>query len=179
MPSKVTDAPRLETARLVLAARTAADFDDYAAMWADPVVTRYTAGAPVPLEESWRNFARLAGLWRLTGYGPWIVREKMSGAFVGDVGPADYRRDSEPKFDHMVEFGWALAPDFHGRGYATEALQAALRWSRVHLGGRRFCAMIDPENAPSRAVAAKCGFSRAGEVLYRGKTLDFFTLSPG
>lgn len=170
----MVEVPKIETARLVLSGRTPADFDEYAAMWADPIVARYTSGAPLSREDAWRNFGRLAGVWQLSGYGPWIVREKATGAFVGDVGPADYRRDSEPRFDDKIEFGWALSPAQHGRGYAGEALTAALAWSHENLSGRIFCAMIDPENVPSRTVAEKCGFRPAGAVLYKGKTLDFF-----
>lgn len=168
------DVPTLETPRLVLRGRTQQDFDDYAAMWADPEVARYTSGAPLAREDAWRNFGRLAGVWQLSGYGPWIVRDKASGAFVGDVGPADYRRDSEPLFGDKVEFGWALAPASQGRGLATEALLATLEWSRARLGASIFCAMIDGGNAASRAVARKAGFRPSGQILYKGKFLDFF-----
>ncbi|MBY0422889.1 MAG: GNAT family N-acetyltransferase, partial [Parvularculaceae bacterium] len=107
------DAPTLETERLILKGRTRADFDEYAAMWREPAVVRFTTGEPLGREEAWRAFGRLAGVWRLAGYGPWIVREKATGAFVGDVGPADYARDCEPRLEPMVEFGWALAPAMH------------------------------------------------------------------
>lgn len=171
----MVDVPTLETARLVLHGRTLADFDDYARMWADASVARYTSGTPLAREDAWRNFGRLAGVWALTGYGPWVVREKGTGAFVGDVGPADYRRDSEPSFAGMIEFGWALDPSAQGKGYAREALAATLDWSRANLAVQTYCAMIDAENAPSRAVARKCGFVQNGDVLYKSKMLGLWT----
>lgn len=38
-------APVLHTARLTLSPPTVGDFDDIAALWADPVVARYTGAA--------------------------------------------------------------------------------------------------------------------------------------
>lgn len=164
--------PRLETERLVLSGRTPDDFEDYAAMWRDPIVTRFTSGEPLAREDAWRAFGRLAGVWLLFGYGPWIVRERGSGAFVGDLGPCEYGRDAEPRLEPAIEFGWALSPEMHGRGYATEALAATIGWMRAKAPQRRFCAMIDPVNTASHSVAAKLGFMRTGAVVHKGKTLD-------
>ena len=164
--------PTLETPRLLLKGRTPADFDDYAVMWRDPDVVRFTSGEPLAREDAWRAFGRLAGVWLMFGYGPWIVREKATGAFVGDVGPAEYGRDSEPRLEPAIEFGWALSPAMHGKGYATEALHATLDWMRAKGHTRRFCAMIVPENVPSHRVAEKLGFARTGTVVHKGKTLD-------
>lgn len=38
------DIPVIETARTILRAHRLDDFEDYAAMWADPAVTRFIAG---------------------------------------------------------------------------------------------------------------------------------------
>ena len=177
----MTLVPALETARLRLTGRTPADFDDFARMWRDPDVVHFTSGEPLAREDAWRAFGRLAGVWVLFGYGPWIVREKASGAFVGDLGPCDYGRDTEPSLAPAIEFGWALCPAQHGKGYATEALAATIAWIRANgpsAGGQkhRYCAMIDPRNAASHRVAAKLGFERTGAVVHKGKTLDLLHL---
>jgi RimJ/RimL family protein N-acetyltransferase len=168
----MTLVPTIETPRLALTGRTPEDFEDYAVMWRDPDVVRFTSGEPLAREDAWRAFGRLAGVWMLFGYGPWIVREKTTGAFVGDLGPCEYGRDSEPRLEPAIEFGWALAPSMHGKGYATEALQATIDWMAAHGPKRRYCAMINPENGASHRVAAKLGFARTGTVVHKGKTLD-------
>lgn len=167
-------APALETERLTLRARTVADFDDYAAMWRDADVVRFTTGAPMSREDSWLRFCRMAGAWALTGYGALIVREKATGAFVGDIGPTDFGRDIEPSLAGKAEFGWVVSPSAMGRGFATEALAATLAWARAHVPLATYCCIIDPENAPSLRVAAKTGFVRVGAARYKGKTLDLF-----
>ena len=58
--------------------------------------------------------------------------------------------------------GYTLAPEHHGRGYATEALRAVVDWlfrrKRVH----RIAATIDPRNLASARVLEHCGFEYVG-----------------
>ncbi len=62
-------------------------------MWADPEVTRYIGGKPLTEEESWARLLRYVGHWSLLGFGYWVVEEKTTGNFIGEVGFADYKRD--------------------------------------------------------------------------------------
>ena len=178
--------PTLDTARLTLRAHARADFAECAAMWADPAVTRHIGGRPSSEEETWARVLRYAGLWALLGFGYWVVRERATGRFVGEVGLADFRRelpDLAPLLAARVgeapEVGWALAPWAHGRGFATEAVQAVLAWGDAHLtdtrgAPRRTVCLIAPENAASVRVAAKCGYREAARTTYKGQdTLVF------
>ena len=101
--------PVLETPRLVLRGHALADFADSARMWADPQVTRFIGGRPSTEEEAWARFLRYPGHWALLGYGYWVVVEKATGGFVGEVGLADFRREMTPSFAGEPEAGWALA----------------------------------------------------------------------
>lgn len=172
-------APVLRTGRLVLRAHTAADFAECAAMWADPLVTRHIGGRPSTEEEVWARVLRYAGLWALLGYGYWVIRERETERFVGEVGFADFRRDITPSPGSAPEAGWVLAAWAHGRGLATEAVQAALAWGDAHLPGAeagppRTVCIIDPQNAPSIRVAQKCGYRELGPASYKGQpTLVF------
>ena len=141
-------------------------------MWGDPEVTRHIGGTPASPEEVWARVLRYAGLWSLLGLGYWVVRERDSGRFVGEVGLADFRRDITPPLD-APEVGWALVPRAQGRGLATEAVRAALAWSDANLRelgpgwGRTLC-LIAPENLASVRVAAKCGFLERERATYKG-----------
>ena len=141
-------------------------------MWADPVVTRYIGGSPLSREEVWSRILRYVGHWALLGYGFWAVGERSGGAFVGELGFADFHRELHPPLT-APELGWALASAMHGRGYATEALGACLAWSEPRFPAT--CCLIDRANAPSLRVATKLGFGAAGEVLYRGTPLALLT----
>jgi RimJ/RimL family protein N-acetyltransferase len=107
------------------------------------------------------------GVWQLCGYGFWAVEEKATGQFIGAVGFGAWQRDITPSLKGWPEVGWVLAAHTHGRGYATEAAQAALAWGDEHLPQSRTVCLIDVDNQPSLRLAAKCGYQEFGRVLYK------------
>jgi len=163
----------IETARLVLRPHTRADFDDSAAMWGDPEVTRFISGKPCTREESWARLLRNVGHWDVLGFGYWVARD-AAGRFVGEIGFADFQREVEPRLD-APETGWVLARGAHRQGFATEAVRAILAWGERHFGSPRACCIIDPDNAPSVHVAEKCGFVKIADGTYRGEPTLVFT----
>jgi RimJ/RimL family protein N-acetyltransferase len=165
---------KLETGRLSMAPHERRDFDDSAALWADPAVTRHIGGAPSTREEAWSRMLRNAGHWALQDYGYWTVRETRTGRFVGEVGFADLKREISPGFDGAPEIGWVIAPAAQGQGFASEAVAAALRWGDSILGWDLTVCMIAPDNAPSLRVAAKAGFTRTTRTAYKGKPVIVF-----
>lgn len=75
--------------------------------------------------------------------------------------------------DRRSEAGWAILPEFQGRGIATEALRLLVdraredgRWGDIH-------AFPGVSNGPSNAVCRKAGFAHVGEetVAYAGRPL--------
>jgi RimJ/RimL family protein N-acetyltransferase len=159
--------PVLETERLKLRGHRMDDFPACAAMWADPVVTRHF-GHSFSEEESWTRFLRYFGHWSVLGFGYWLVEERRTGKFVGEVGFANYKRAIEPPLD-APEIGWALAAQFHGKGYATEAVRAAIAWGEEHLGPSRTTCIIAPQNLLSIRVAEKCGYQESLRTTYKGQ----------
>lgn len=159
--------PVIETARLRLRGHTAADFEASAAMWSDPDVTRFIGGKPSTREESWARMIRYPGHWALLGYGFWLVEEKASGRFVGELGFGNFMRTLEPPFTEP-EQGWALAPWSHGQGFANEAVTATIAWGQRHFGpDASFVCMIAPENAPSIRLAEKNGYREYMRSTYK------------
>ena len=164
----IDSAPPIDTARLTLRGHKAGDIDESAALWADPIVVRHIGGRPFTREESWTRLLRYAGHWALLGFGYWVVRERSTGRFVGEVGLADYRRDLVPSIEGTPEAGWVLAPWAHGQGLAGEAVAAALAWiDDVHRAPRTVC-IIDPDNAASLRVAARAGYRERERTTYKG-----------
>src|SRR5580698_334184 len=164
----------IETERLRLRGHCPADFAVSAAMWADPVVTRHIGGRPQTEEETWSRLLRYAGHWALLGFGYWAVEEKATGSFVGELGFADYKRELQPALHGTPEIGWVLASPAHGKGYATEAVRAAVAWGDAHFPSAGTACIIAPENLASIRVAAKCGYSRPQPATYKGKPTLLF-----
>jgi RimJ/RimL family protein N-acetyltransferase len=174
----------LITSRLELRPHAASDYDDMLALWSDPAVTRFIGGKPSTEDEVWTRLLKYGGLWSLLGLGYWVVRERSNGAFVGELGFARFRRGLGPDFDDAPEAGWVLAPHAQGKGYALEALTAALWWAGGRIGDRFVC-MISPDNAPSIRLAERVGFKPFDVRSYRGSDTHLFAregvsvMSPG
>jgi len=163
------DIPILETARLRLRAHRIEDFPECTRMWSDPNVTRNIRSTPFSAEETWSRLLRYIGHWTLLGFGYWIIELRETGAFLGEAGFADYRRDISPSLEGIPEIGWVLAPDAHGKGFATEAVSAVVAWSDSHFNTKRTGCIIPPENAASIRVAVKCGYREFARTTYHGK----------
>jgi RimJ/RimL family protein N-acetyltransferase len=164
------DIPRLTTDRLLLRGFTPEDFESYAAMMANPDVTRFLGeGHPLTRPEAWRQMAMFAGHWALRGFGVWAVEERATGRFIGRIGCL------EPEGYPTFEIAYTLAPEAWGKGYAREGAGAALRYAREMLGRTAIASIIRPANVASIRVAQSLGavaaetveFFGAPAVLYR------------
>lgn len=138
----------------------------YRELFAEPEVNRWLR--PEPLKpfgatEVNRLFRHDRAHWRRHGYGPWILRERERGAFVGRGGLAWTMVEGRPR----VELPWALLARFHGRGYATEQALAAIDTART-FGLSELVSLTLPHNRASRRVMEKAGLTLAGEVEHAG-----------
>jgi len=167
-------APLIETPRLLLRRHKIDDYESSAAMWADEVVTRHIGGRPSTRPQTWGRVLNYAGLWAMLGYGYWAIEERASGAFVGEIGFADFKRDIAQSMRDAPEIGWALVPTAHGKGYATEAVLAVNAWGDANLESARTVCMITPENIASIRVAEKCGFTQFDSSSYNDQPVLFF-----
>src|SRR5260370_9572900 len=173
------EVPVIETERLRLRGHRPEDFADCAAMWADPVVTRYIGGKPRSEEDAWAGTRRFVGHLAWLGFGYWVVEEKATGRFAGETGFSDWKRKIEPSLRGVPELGWVLPTRAHGKGYATEAVRAAIAWGDANTRsaqpalGKMVC-IIHPEHARSIRVAEKCGFSRGQATTNKGEPTILF-----
>lgn len=166
-------APVLETERLILRGHRKGDLEDLFAMWGDPEVARFIGGKPSTLDECWSRLLRYVGRWSEMGFGFWAVTERATGRFMGDVGFADFKRALDPPFGDTPEMGWALGAWSHGKGYASEAVAAALEWGDATFGGGRVVCMINPANGSSIRVAEKAGFREYARTDFHGEIILF------
>lgn len=168
------DVPRIITDRLILRGFEASDIDAYAALMADPTVTRYLGdGRPLGRREAWRQLALVIGHWTLRGFGLWAVEERATGALVGRVGC--YEPDGWP----ACEVGYLLSRVVWGRGYATEAARAALRYAHEVIARDRVVSLIQPENTASIRVAERLGGVRESPVELDGRLVHVYAYPQG
>lgn len=164
----MSDVPIVESERLRLRGHRRGDFEAIAAMWGNADVARFIGGRPSTREETWARYLRYLGMWPALGCGYWVIEEKASGRFLGEIGFMDAMREITPSLEGLPEHGWALIPDAQGKGVASEAVQATLAWGEGHFPDFEPVCMIAPENAPSLKLAQKFGYRPFAETTYKG-----------
>jgi len=154
----------LETERLVIREWQASDRPAFTAIMSHPEVTQYVhGGRPYTETEVDEWFARQARQIAEHGICMGAIVEKSTGLVAGLGGTQPLGTTGN------LEIGWILGRDFWGRGYATEAGAAAMRHVLETLRRPRVVAIIDPDNEPSKRVAARLGMKY--EARYTGAEL--------
>ncbi len=140
----------LQTERLLLRQWRAEDFEPFARAQADPETAQFIGGV-CDRHEAWRRLAALIGHWVLRGYGYWAVTDKATGTFAGCVGL--WFPEGWPE----LEMGYWLTPDAQGKGYATEAGAASVKFAFEVLGANTLVSYIHLDNERSVPVSERLG----------------------
>ena len=154
----------LETDRLLIRPWHADERAEFAKLTDDPEVTRFVhAGRPYSEEEIDGHYARQARNLDVYGVCMGAVVEKSSERIIGLAGAQQLGTTPD------LEIGWVFSRAAWGNGYATEAGAAALQHVLETIGRSRVVAIIDPDNHPSKRVAARLGMDLEGR--YTGAQL--------
>lgn len=172
-------APQIVTERLILRGHRAADHDAALALWSRPEVYQYITGEALGNQDVWMRLLRYSGLWDFLGYGYWAVEHRDSGAYIGQMGFADFKRGLVGFDGHYPEAGWMIHPDYAGAGLATEGMAAACNWlDQQQRWDKSFC-IIGPGNDASIAVAQKLGYRYVLDTDFSGeRTAIYFRQAP-
>lgn len=122
----------------------------------DPAVQRFTR-IPVPVPDGFeRTWLDRYEEGRRTG-----TREVFA-IVDGDEAlgvAAAVQIDAEAR---TAELGYVVAPRARGRGVATAGLRLLTAWAFSAVDALRLELLIGAENAPSKRVAERCGYTREG-----------------
>jgi ribosomal-protein-alanine N-acetyltransferase len=151
-----------ETDRLILRRLDERDIDEIFAMRSDPEVMRFIRAPQNRMETvNWLNL--VSSRWASDRIGFCAVVEKQTDKFVGWCGLWQLKETDE------LEIGYAIAKDFWGKGFATEAARVFLQYGFEELKPDKIVGVAEPENVSSRRVMEKLGmkFVRLGEFYNR------------
>ena len=142
----------LETERLILRPFQEADAADLYEYAKDPQVGP-SAGWPPhqSLEESREIIATV-----FSAPNTFAVVDKLSGKVIGSAGFVGRHQTLLPGPDD--EIGYALSPEYWGRGLMPEAVKELLRYGFEELGLCSIWCNHWDQNQKSRRVIEKCGF---------------------
>ena len=154
-------------ARVCLRPHRQADLEAFWAFYQSPRASM--VDAPDNRTDHWYRFASEVGSWDLIGMGGWAI--DVDGAFAGQVAVI------HPPHFAETEIGWIVFDGFEGRGYAFEAAELALDYTRRHIKPASLVSYIDSANTRSIALAERLGATRddaaprhdAEDIVYRYK----------
>lgn len=150
-------APELNTDRLCLRPITLADADRIVLWRSSPEVYNYCLSAHViTMEEhiNWFTGSYVKDESRYDFMAIDINTQQPIGVF--GVKGIDGATDG-------VEVSYLVAPEAQGRGYAREATQCLINWTKEFWNSEKAVALIHQENAASRRLVEKMQFSQVGQ----------------
>jgi RimJ/RimL family protein N-acetyltransferase len=143
----------------------------------DPDVVRWTR-VPEDYDQAKADqWAAQSALMITEGSGlPLVIAGAENDRFVGSIGinAIDYE-------ERRCELGYFLAPAARGRGVMARAIRLLAEWTFENLPVDRVEILVQPENAPSRKVAERAGFTFEGilrsHTIIKGTRRDMCSYS--
>lgn len=152
----------IKTNRLTLRPFQATDWQDLHEYLSDPETVRYEPYNPFTEEESKREAAR-----RAEDKAFLAVCLKETGKLIGNT----YFALQQPEELGAWEIGYVFNRAYGGKGYATEAAAALLRYGFEELAAHRIEAHCNPDNVPSWRLLERLHMNREGH--FREKAFFF------
>ncbi len=152
--------PTLRTTRLRLRPFAEQDANDLYALQSSAYVLRYWDAPPWHERERAGRFISACRQMAEEGTGARLAVDRLSGgAFIGWCSLTQWNSDYR-----SASLGYCFHDAVWGRGYATEAARALLRWAFDTLDLNRVQAQTDTRNVASARVLEKLGFVREGTL---------------
>lgn len=147
----------IETERLVLRTFTGLDTNLIYELNSDPDVTQYTHDPVKDIAHASEILEKvILPQYALYNHGRWAVHLKPSLQFLGWCG-LKYR----PELNE-IDLGFRLKKEFWGKGYATEAAFASIKYGFEIVGLKQITGRAEIDNFASWKVLEKCGMIYVG-----------------
>ena len=152
----------IETPRLLLRPMSFRDAKRLFEIYRDPETIRYWNGPDTSQQDSEERIARMQTHWERHGYGDWALIDKKTEAMIGFCGLHLFEGMDE------INLGFLIDRTFWGKGLATEASMASLRFGFEKAPLGRVVGTTAPNNAGAIKVLKKCGMSYWKEIIRNG-----------
>ncbi|MDB2427360.1 GNAT family N-acetyltransferase [Flavobacteriaceae bacterium] len=112
------------------------------------------------------------------GIGRFATIEKSSGKFIGWVGLKLNLGEKEMLngYTNFIDIGYRLLPSFWGKGYATEASLASIKYGFKNLKYNIIYGAADIENIASNKVLQKIGLNFINEFAFKNVKCNWYEL---
>jgi RimJ/RimL family protein N-acetyltransferase len=163
--------PEIETARLRLRAFTPDDLDALSSIYGDPDVARgFITRKPKSKEETLAMLTRDIERFDKRGVGVWGVVDKENQELIGRAALQYLDRTPE------VEVSFILAKPYWGRGLATEAAEALLKYGFEGAGLERIVGVAHVDHVASHRVMEKAGMRYERDGRFYGSDMRYYSI---
>lgn len=160
------------TERCIVREITLDDMDGLFALYAGEGMTEYLDPLYEYEKEKEYQKSYINYMYRLYGYGMWVVIEKKTGKLIGRVGIENREAcDGEPELGYMIDVS------HQKKGYATEVCLAVIGYAWDFLEFDKLNCLIQKGNTASECLAEKLGFTFQEEMDLDGKCMKRYTIS--
>ena len=158
--------PVMETDRLVLRNFTNEDASEFFRVRSDPAVMKYLDIEVHKTDsDSLKMIERINDSFKDKSGLNWVIEEKGSKAFTGYCCFHRLMRANA-----RAEIGYALRPEYWGKGIAKEAISALISFAFNKLSVHGIEANVNPANISSKKLLEKLGFKK--EAYFRENHLS-------
>lgn len=169
------DIPTLETTRLTMRKILPKDQEDMYEYSRDPETSKYLLWEPhsSPMF-TLAHITLLQTCYEKATFFDWALILKENGKMIGTCGFTEiYEKQKK------AEIGYVIAPKFHRKGYAPEAIKRVMEYGFETLGLCELSARFMEDNKASEKVLLRLGFSsnttKNESILKRGKRQQILT----
>ena len=143
----------IETKNLILDKAKFSDWKEmYENVWSRPESARYMAWKVTTTQED-AKLRIMRTIEFQNNHDVYIVYEKQSGKAIGFAGV-----DKITPFVYQ-ETGICLGPDYVGKGFGTQILEALIQYCKQEFDAKKFFYSTRKENEASNRLAKKFGFT--------------------
>lgn len=162
----------LQTERLIIRQLATTDAEFILTLLNEPSFLHHIGDKNVRTLDDARNYISTGPIasYERHGFGQFLVELKESRTPIGISGLM--KRDELPD----VDIGFALLPQFWGKGYAFEAATALMKYGCNELKLKRIVAIVNPDNDASIKLLERLGmkFERMVKLSEAAQEVKFF-----
>ena len=162
----------IETDRLLLRTFTAEDAPLLYELNLDPDITKHTYDPMKDIDHAREVLEQvILPQYALYNHGRWAVHTKPGLEFIGWCG-----LKSRPERNE-IDLGYRFIKNAWGKGYATEAAYACIKYGFEKLNLHRIAGRAVPANIASLNVLKKCGMAYIGEEIVDGHAAKTYEIT--
>lgn len=150
----------LETERLILRTFDENDADFIIELLNSPGFLSFIGDRKVRSLEDAKDYIKnkIIAAYHTNGFGMWLLELKESGIPIGTCGLVNRDEIEE------VDIGFAVLPQFMGKGYTYESAKEVLVYAQNKLEIEVIAAIVNGNNIASKALLKKLGYTYIKDI---------------